>query len=250
MVHGVADKRDLFRHWFPEEDIDQLMLTINWPQDKSIAKSKITQRTSSVLKLPVGIVPLLDSEPHCQYLRGRNLIPERLAHEYKVQAIISGSLADRHLFPVLNLDGKPVTWTTRSIIGAEPKYKAARLEESVVSVKNVLFGEHLCRYDKPIILVEGIFDALRVNTATSTFGYCAASFGTHLTKQQVLKLAEYPRRIVCFDSEPTAQEDATELGRQLAHYGGVTEIVQLDSEDPGSASTTEITRLLKYAGHM
>ena len=156
----------------------------------------------------------------------------------------------RARFRFHNLDGKPVSWLTQSISDTSPKYIAAPREDSIISSKETLYGVHRCKYDTPIILVEGVFDALRVNTATSTFGYCVASMGTELTRPQVRQLAEYSRRIICFDNTPTAQNAAIALGEQMSCFGGVSEIVCLDADDPGSATDTEITRLLKYAGHL
>ena len=97
-AHGFADKWDLFRFWFPNENIGQLIHSIEWPDGLSTyTPPQIT--SSSVFKEPDGIVNLLDSDQHCQYLRNRYLNPEILMRYYAVGAVVLGKYANcgRHL---------------------------------------------------------------------------------------------------------------------------------------------------------
>jgi hypothetical protein len=75
--------------------------------------------------------------------------------------------------------------------------------------------------------------------------------GMNVTMEQAIRIAEYPRRIICFDNEQEAQRRATELGKMLSCFDGRTEIAVLKSgKDPATASTEEIAQLLKFAGHL
>lgn len=60
---------------------------------------------------------------------------------------------------------------------------------------------------------------------------------------QVKKMAAYPSRVVCFDSEPRAQDRARELCEALSIHPGRTVRIEIDSPDPGSASKKEVARL-------
>jgi DNA primase len=119
-----------------------------------------------------------------------------------------------------------------------------------MSWKTMLYGEHLCDHFSTVILCEGIFDMLRVNTACGVFAHCVASMGAQLTKEQILRLAAYPRRIICFDNDH-AQDAAKEVAQRLSCFSGITEVVCIEgAKDPGSASDKDIARLLKFAGKL
>lgn len=74
-----------------------------------------------------------------------------------------------------------------------------------------------------------------------------ATLGKSLTRDQIVKISKYPRRIICFDSEDEAQEQAKELAGYLSLYSGVTDTVCLDAPDPATAPRKEINSLLRYA---
>ena len=72
-----------------------------------------------------------------------------------------------------------------------------------------------------------------------------AVFGLNVSDSQTEMLSRISRRVVCFDSEPVAQRAAKKLAKNLLCFPGRTELVQLDSPDPGSATEEEVRKLRK-----
>jgi hypothetical protein len=97
-----------------------------------------------------------------------------------------------------------------------------------------------CRH--AIVITEGPTDAWAVGPGAG------ALFGTAFTPAQVAELVTIPRRVVCFDSSPAAQQQAAKLAEQLSCFPGITENVLLDAKDPGSATQKELRLLRRFAG--
>src|SRR3990167_3422144 len=196
------------------------------------------ERTRISLKIPAGIGPLGPS--HVRYLRGRGFDPEEISKTWKVQGIgLSPRLAWRIYIPVIH-QGAQVSWTTRAIGDrVTQRYISASAEEEAINHKSVVYGADFCHHS--IVVVEGPIDAWAVGPGAG------ALFGTGFSIAQVRKIAQFPRRIICLDSSPDAQERARELADQLSVFPGVTENVVLDGKDPAEAPKNEIRLLRKIA---
>ncbi|HLM00922.1 MAG TPA: DNA primase [Pyrinomonadaceae bacterium] len=103
----------------------------------------------------------------------------------------------RLMFPVLNVEGKPVAFGARILDKGEPKYLNS--PETPAYIK----GEHLyglfqnkeeIRRKKSSILVEGYLDLIALHQAGVRI--CAASLGTAFTPQQAKLLGRFARKIV------------------------------------------------------
>lgn len=188
------------------------------------------------LILPRGIGAL--RRPHREYLRSRGFNPRLLAKVWGVRGIgcEGGRLAWRVFIPIYQ-GGVMVSWTTRSIGRAEPRYISARGNQELVDHRSILFGEDMCRH--AVIVVEGPFDVIRIGPGA------AACLGTGISRDHLVKLSRYPVRVVCLDSEPVAQRKARELVNLLSVFPGDTYNVVLDAKDPAEASDREIRRLRK-----
>ena len=186
-------------------------------------------RTGS-LRLPEGLGPL--GAPHIAYLRSRG-VDARIERFWGLRGIgLASRLAWRIFIPVVDR-GETVTWTTRSI--GDGGYVSARPDEEKVPIKHCLYGIDHMRH--AAVVVEGPADAWRIGPGA------VATFGINYTQEQVRRLAEIPIRAVCFDREPGAQRQARKLCRTLEAYPGRTERVELDADDPGSASEEEVSAL-------
>jgi hypothetical protein len=69
--------------------------------------------------------------------------------------------------------------------------------------------------------------------------------GTSWNVAQLALIRRYPRRVICFDSEPDAQKRAVVLCRELGPFPGTTENVTLDAKDAADAPQHEIDLLRK-----
>jgi hypothetical protein len=105
--------------------------------------------------------------------------------------------------------------------------------------KKMLFGNQFIR--EAAIIVEGPLSAINVGRGA------VATLGVAYTQAQVNLMADIWRRIIVFDNEPKAQARARQLADQLAVFPGETFVVNLDADDPGSASRTEVRQLRDFA---
>lgn len=192
------------------------------------------------MKEPRGIGPLLRA--HRSYLEGRHFDPAKLELLWGIAGIglARGSLKWRIYIPITH-KGRRVSWTARAIGDrASLRYLSASPQEEAVPHKTVLYGLDWCVHT--VIVVEGPADAWRVGPGA------AAVFGTSYTPAQVRLLSKIPNRIICFDNSAVAQDRADQLARDLSAFPGSTVRVNLDADDPGSASKREIRVLRKTAG--
>jgi hypothetical protein len=208
---------------------------------KGVSKTPIPSKAVKVhtgkLQLPRGLVDLMPQ--HIKYLEGRGFNVNKLKKLWDVQAIgMCGELRWRVFIPI-KYQGKTVSWTTRSIrADATLRYWSASSDQESVPHKSLLYGEDYCRHS--VIVHEGAIDAWSVGpgaTATCGIGYSQA---------QLIKIAKYPRRTICFDNEPAAQKRARELCNILEALPGQTNNVQLDAKDANTASRRELRLLRKH----
>lgn len=208
---------------------------------KHLHRSQPTARTEhhGTLKEPAGRGPLLSR--HKDYLRSRGLDPGEATTLWRAEGIgIAARLSWRIYIPVI-ARGKTVSWTTRAIgERVEQRYISASPSEEQVPHKRTLYGLDYVR--DTAIVTEGPLDVWNVGPGA------VATFGLVLTPAQLKALANIPRRFICFDNEPKAQQRARELAGQLSCQPGSTWICCVDAEDPGSASRREVRHLRRATG--
>lgn len=180
---------------------------------------------------------------HLDYLRGRGFEdPALLARTWELEGIgrLGGRLAWRIYIPIVHRDHR-VSWTTRAVgdVPESQRYVSASPEEESRNHKEVLYGLDFVLHST--IVVEGPSDAWRIGPGA------VATLGTGYSAAQVRLLSKVPYRYICFDRSRNAQRLAGELASELAPFPGETHVVELDAEDPGSASPKEVKMLRKAA---
>ena len=192
-------------------------------------------RIQGTLKMPKGCGPLL--EPHRKYLKGRGFDPQELERVWGIQGIgLAKKLAWRIVVPI-HLDREIVSWTTRSISPDNPvRYWTAKPEQETVSSKTLLYGSDYA--NQTIIICEGPADTWRIGPGA------VSTLGVSVSRVQIAKMARYPTRVLCFDSD--AQDRAKRLCGQLSAFPGRTVNVCLETgKDAGEAEQAEIDELRK-----
>ena len=187
------------------------------------------------LQLPNGIEPL--ARAHRRYLKQRGFDPEFLQYTWELRSFcVHPTLSWRIFIPIHDIQGYVVSWTTRAIgDDVSPRYINAKPNEESFPQSKLLYGEH--KANGSIIIVEGPADVWKIGPGA------VATLGLTCTPAQIGRMAGYIHRTVCFDNEPAAQKRAERLGEELSMLPGKTELVCLDSADPGEATDKEIQQL-------
>ena len=208
-------------------------------QIKSITKGHPVERHTAqgVLTTPPSVEPMLPA--HLRYLQSRGFDPAEIADLWGVQGIGLASKLRWRLFIPITYQDQVVSWTTRTIGNNPQRYISASAAQERMSHKHMVYGQDYCNHS--IVIVEGPLDAWRVGPGAG------ALFGIAFTPAQVKRLVRHPYRYVVFDSTREAQERAYELASQLSLFPGETHVIELDADDPGSATPKEIKRLRRAA---
>lgn len=186
------------------------------------------------LVLPKGRGEL--KKAHVDYLRKRGFDVAELVRIWKIEGIGGFVPLQWRIFIPMFLNGKMVSWTTRAISKeAKLRYISAGATQEIVNHKTLLYGEDLC--GNTICIVEGPISAWAIGPGA------VATCGLGFTRPQLTRMAKYPRRLVCFDSERTAQRRAKQLCDALSVFPGTTENILLDAKDPAESSPKEIKSL-------
>jgi hypothetical protein len=218
----------------PTSECSRLARSLPRREESEVTRPKKT----GTLKMPRGLDHL--SNPHRDYLRSRGFKPRHIAQQWAVQGL--GPFVERRLswrlFIPVYVDGLMVSWTTRAIGEKEPRYLSAYDEDSEISINDCIYG--IDYVGSTIVLVEGPIDVWTIGPGA------AALMGLKTSPCQLARLSNVPRRVICFDSEPDAQERARRLANDLSCLPGSTMQVTLcTGKDPNSADPAEIATLKK-----
>lgn len=193
------------------------------------------------VKPPLYYAPLAQhwethvAQPYRAYVERRGLTRE-LVRDHLVGYCVIGPYAQRVVFPV-RYEGTVVSWIARSINPAlQPKVLTA--PESNLSV--VLYDiEHVSPPE--VVLVEGVFDCLRLH------GRAVATLGARLSDGQIreLKRRGYKRVILLRDNDEAGREAEKDEAWRLTPWFDV-HVARLPEEvkDPGEATDEQLRAAL------
>ncbi len=189
-----------------------------------------------VYQPPPGTGELLPG--HKKYLKSRRLDPDWCVEHWNIGGIgHDGGRYAWRLFLPIQMNGRNVCWQTRALgKDVEPRYLSSPPEQSSVLLKHTLYGSDFVKH--AAIIVEGALDALRVGPGA------VSCYGVSFTDAQVVRIAQWPVRFICFDSDSGGRDGAERLCRALEPFPGQTMKVTLTTgKDPGEASDDEIEEL-------
>lgn len=160
--------------------------------------------------------------PHLRYLIERGFDLPEVTRLWRVQGIGNyGNGLSWRLFIPVYFQGAVVSYTTRAVRGQEPRYKSAPSGCEAVPLHSILYGEDYATHT--IIVHEGPLDVWA--TGPGAVATCGLSY----SRAQVHRMAKYPRRGVCFDATPDAQQRARRLVRELTPFPGETFLIRLET---------------------
>jgi DNA primase len=188
-----------------------------------------------LLKLPM----LKRNNRFWRYLiQGRDLSISQI-QDYGIGFARSGEMAWRVILPVIS-SGQLMTFVARAISKERlPKYR------SPVGADNsrALFNLERLAGREEVVLVEGVFDALRIPDMA------VATLGTHLSQAQrtLLIRAGVKRVILCWDEDDTGLPQAYETARALRGRIEVFQAALPEGADPGRLSVEALHAAIQGA---
>jgi hypothetical protein len=201
------------------------------------------KETRRPVEPPEGFRPIYDGDwltalmcaAPLDYLRGRGLSDE-LGKEAGIGAVFEGKLRGRVVVPIYDLDGGTwLGWSARAwYAGAFRKY----LYPSGMMRAELIYNHKALHVatDKPVYVVEGVFDALALwPDAVAVLGK-PSSF-----QVDALEIAKRPV-VVCFDGDAWREGDA--LSRKLRFLGQRAGFIRLGPGiDPDEMDRAELDKL-------
>ncbi len=185
------------------ETLDAALAALNAP-------SEAPKATEAALEAP-DLRPILKRGGTARfygYLKGRGFDDVTdLIERYRIQCCVTGRFKNRVVIPFYQ-HGKLVGWTGRAL--GNP-INAPRYLSSGAGIKTTVFNEdELWDGGKMLIVVEGPFDALKMDYYGEPFGVRATcGFGTSLSPEQLSIIVgvrkRFKRVVILFDHDATEQ---------------------------------------------
>jgi DNA primase len=127
-------------------------------------------------------------------------------------------------------------------IGRSFEKESSRKYDSPKCNKNAIIGlEYFINWDVPIILCEGIFDAIAIKRNAIPL------FGKSISKALMMKLIEPNVKTIYIALDNDALREAMEYAEQLLNMGKDVYLVDLDDKDPSDMGFERFTRLTHNA---
>jgi hypothetical protein len=211
------------------------------------------------LSFPPEFRPLKNEwacQPFIKYLRGRGIRGscDYLHWRYGLRYCTRGSFKGRLIFPVMH-KGKLISWTGRTIYPVEKlRYKSLTTDAEVAAKQSlspavapinhfVMWHDWLAKANvqelHTFILVEGPFDALKLNTIGEPIVVATCWTGSEPTTKQIDVLRtlapRFKRRVVISDSDMPEKADKIAAALSTLDFEAVS--LPADVDDPAEINS-------------
>ena len=166
------------------------------------------------------------------YVLGRGLTLKHVLF-YDLKGCLEGKLKNRIIIPSYD-DKKRLNYYVARNIQKNTKYPFKNPENEEIPKNSIIFNEYLIDWQKPLILVEGAFDYLKIHSLNRT-----CLLGSSLTKWDLLfkKIILHKTPIILF-LDPDAKSKAQEIQEILISWGVTVsdqsyKLKELELKDPG-----------------
>lgn len=182
--------------------------------------------TRSAFKMPAGVTfkPFADwPEVPWKYLADRKLTPEQV-WKWSLGYATEGKLAGRIVIPILDDEGRLLSYTARSYTKAPVRYMTPRREDE--PDPGALWGERywLPRGRDLLYVAEGAFKAMAIERAIGDVALAAPGGASSLTVDKIAKLSAWKRIVIVADPDPAGERFAEEFKDAVARTSKVTVI--------------------------
>ena len=203
--------------------------------------SKIEYSKLSIIELPKEYQPLYTASNTSivanlvkKYLHERGLNDNDFI-KYGIGYATSGDYGGRVIIPSYNKSNQLNYFIARSYDGNYFKYKNPEVS------KDVIFFENLINWNTPIILCEGVFDAISIRR--NAIPILGKSISTSLYK----KIITSPLTDIYIALDQDARNRALEMSQQLLNQGKRVYLIDLPDKDPSEMGFRAFTELVQQA---
>jgi len=175
--------------------------------------------------------PLYKNAIH--YLKGRGIGPIDILR-YSIGFCSSNGYSNRIIIPSYDADGKLNYFMARDMFpNSKFKYKNPPMSKDTVGF------EMFINWKEPIVLCEGIFDAIAIRNNAIPL------FGKFPSKTLVMRLAEKQVKKVYVALDEDAKQDAIKLSKFLMDYGIETYLLNMKDKDPSELGFTKFWKIVQ-----
>lgn len=191
-----------------------------------------------LLQLPLEFKTLSEDTPLTRI--PRNFLFKRKLTEFDIQKYNigycdTGEYGGRIIIPSYDDNGRLNYFLARTHTGGYPSYKNPPVS------KNVIIFEDTINWNVPIILVEGIFDAMAIKRN------CIPILGKNVPPLLMERINEKRVEDIYVALDGDARKRALQLSEQFLSMGKRVFLVELEDRDPSDLGFQEITEILSQA---
>ncbi len=214
----------------------------NFKEVLNDADIKLYRSTTAETKLflPTEFKPLwkpTKSYPYLHalsYLKNRGIRTEDILR-YRIGYCENGTYAGRVIIPSFNIKNELNYFTARSFYDGGMKYKNPPVS------KNIVCFENFVNWNEPIVLCEGMFDAISLRRNAVPL------LGKTLPKNLEKAILENNAKEIIIFLDIDAQKEAMELERHLKQYNILTKIVFAKGKDASDMGFQSAWETIKQA---
>ena len=203
-----------------------------------LPRYKKTEDTKSIVKLPDEFKPLWNGnetivKKHAlNYLKKRCITSEDIL-KYNIGYCDEGIYSNRIIIPSYDTDGQLNFFVGRDFYNSTMKYKNSPTSKDIVGF------ELFINWDEPIVLCEGIFDAIAIKRNAIPL------FGKTIPKSLMKKIYEKKVRQIYILLDNDAVNDSIKITDSLMRNGIKVYYVKLTDKDPSDMGFESVTNLIK-----
>jgi DNA primase len=203
--------------------------------------SEIEYKQLSILELPKEFQPLWTASTTSviantvrRYLYERGLTEHDFI-KYNVGYATTGEYGGRIIFPSYSASNQLNYFVARTYNGNYFKYKNPEVS------KDIIFYENLINWNEPIILCEGVFDAIAIRRNVIPI------LGKSISQSLIKKLITSKVNDIYIALDKDALKKAIQYCEQFIKLGKRVYLVELDEKDPSEMGFETFTRHIQSA---
>jgi DNA primase len=205
-------------------------------------RTKIDDTEITRVFLPTEFISMTENDKSLEYRHAAVYLKNRGINEYDIRKYNigyckTGRYKNRVIIPSYDRNGQVNYFIARSF-EKDPyqKYDAPSIQKT-----EIVGMEYFINWSVPVILCEGIFDAIAIKRNAVPL------FGKSIPKALMLKLVECQVKTVYLALDKDALKEALTYSEQLINLGKEVYLIELDGKDPSDLGFENMTKLLQQA---